>query len=76
MLVSKTLFYFLVDLFSLRDRHDTEIRMYSWAYPTTFINCNSNLFLYVIFARSDLQIYVVDSLDRERIGKAKAEFQV
>ena len=23
-----------------------------------------------------LQIYVVDSLDRERIGKAKAEFQV
>lgn len=23
-----------------------------------------------------MQIYVVDSLDRERIGKAKAEFQV
>lgn len=23
-----------------------------------------------------LQIYVVDSLDRERIGRAKAEFQV
>lgn len=29
-----------------------------------------------LYAYSELQIYVVDSLDRERIGKAKAEFQV
>jgi hypothetical protein len=29
-----------------------------------------------LYACSELQIYVVDSLDRERIGKAKAEFQV
>ena len=29
-----------------------------------------------LYACSVLQIYVVDSLDRERIGKAKAEFQV
>jgi len=28
-----------------------------------------------LYAYSELQIYVVDSLDRERIGKAKAEFQ-
>jgi hypothetical protein len=30
----------------------------------------------IIITSSQLQIYVVDSLDRERIGKAKAEFQV
>lgn len=33
-------------------------------------------YLYLCFISLSLQIYVVDSLDRERIGKAKAEFQV
>ena len=33
-------------------------------------------FLIYVFADSPMQIYVVDSLDRERIGRAKAEFQV
>jgi hypothetical protein len=34
---------------------------------TSFLECNSLL---------SMQIYVVDSLDRERIGRARAEFQV
>lgn len=32
--------------------------------------------LFTLFSIFCMQIYVVDSLDRERIGKAKAEFQV
>ena len=50
-----------------------------WSFPSitkSFITCYRSIVARLIHMCIFMQIYVVDSLDRERIGKAKQEFQV
>lgn len=54
-------------------KHDITISIFMYFLSWSYELCLSKFLWY---PSSIVQIYVVDSLDRERIGRAKAEFQV